>query len=98
MTTKDLILIDTLCLHYKIDLSFFYDLSEIGLVQLQTYNQKQFIHQDKINDIEKMIRLYHDLKVNIEGIDIIFNLLEKEIKLQEELITLKNRLQLYEND
>ncbi len=45
-----------------------------------------------------MIRLHHELNVNIEGIDVVFNLLEKEKELREELIALKNRLKLYEND
>ena len=45
-----------------------------------------------------MIRLYNELNVNIEGLDIIFNLLEKEKRLREELNALKNKLKLYEND
>ena len=36
--------------------------------------------------------------MNLEGIDVVFNLLEKERDLRNELIALKNRLRLYEND
>ena len=45
-----------------------------------------------------MIRLHNELNVNIEGIDVVFNLLEKEKELREELNALKNKLKLYEND
>ena len=98
MAVQNLVLIKTLCLHYKITPVFFNELHEIGLVQIETIKQKQFIHQDKIGDLEKVIRLHHELNINMEGIDIVFNLLQKEIKLKEEVNSLKNRLRLYEND
>ena len=46
--------------------------------------------------IEKMIRMHHELDINIEGIDTVFNVLKKIEILQEELITTKNKLRLYE--
>jgi len=98
MATQDLILIETLCLQYKIEFSFFNDLDNIGLIKIETFEQNKCIHKDKIGDLEKMIRLHHELNINIEGIDIVFNLLQKEIKLRKEVNTLKNRLSLYEND
>ncbi|MDV7186073.1 chaperone modulator CbpM [Lutibacter sp. TH_r2] len=98
MATQDLILIDELCVHYKIELSFFEALDNVGLIKIERVEQNKFIHQDIINDLEKMIRLHNELNVNIEGIDIVFNLLKKEMKLQEEVIYLKNKLRLYEDN
>jgi len=96
MAVQNLILIETLCLHYKIEHTFINELNEIGLIEIKTIEQKQFIAQNKISDLEKMIRLHHELNVNIEGIDVVFNLLQKEIKLREEVNSLKSRLRLYE--
>jgi hypothetical protein len=45
-----------------------------------------------------MIRLHHELNVNAEGIDVVLNLLEKEMQLRQEVISLKNKLRLYENE
>jgi len=98
METKDFILINQLCSNYKIDLSFLNELNENGLIEITTIEESQFVHQDKINEIEKMIRIHHELDVNIEGIDVVFNLLQKVDDLQNELTSIKNRLQLYEND
>lgn len=95
---KNLIAITTLCSYYKIEFSFINELQRIGLIQVVIIEQDQFIHQDQISDLEKMIRLHNELNVNIEGIDIVFNLLNKEKELREELNTLKNRLRLYESD
>lgn len=97
MATQNLILIETLCPHYEIEISFFDDLFSHGLITIETIEERRFIHQDEISDLEKIIRLYHDLNVNIEGIDIVLNLLEKEKELRDELNALKNRLRLYEN-
>ena len=98
MDKQNLIQIETICFHYKIEVSFIKDLENIGLISVETYDNNKFIHQDKINDLEKIIRLHNELNVNIEGIDIVFNLLQKELKLKEELNALKSRLRLYENE
>jgi len=95
---NNLIAITTLCTHYEIEFSFIDALQKTGLIQIVIIEQNQFIHEDKISDLEKMIRLHNELNVNIEGIDVVFNLLEKEKALREELNILKNRLRIYEND
>ena len=41
--------------------------------------------------------MHQELDVNIEGIDVVFNLLQKIDTLQKELTALKNRLNLYES-
>jgi len=95
---KKLIAITTLCSHYEIEISFIDALYKTGLIQIVIIEEDQFIDQDQISDLEKMIRLHHELNVNIEGIDVVFNLLEKEKELREELKALKNKLRVYEND
>ena len=97
MNKKPLILTQTLCSQYNIEISFVDALNKMGLIQIEIIEQNQFIHQDQISDLEKIIRLHNELNVNLEGIDVVFNLLEKEKELRNELNVLKNRLRLYEN-
>ena len=97
MNEKQLILATTLCSHYNIEISFVSALNELGLIQIEIIEQTLFIHQDQIGDLEKIVRLHNELNVNIEGIDVVLNLLEKEKELRSELNALKNRLRLYEN-
>jgi len=96
MNKKHLISAQILCSQYNIEISFVDALNKMGLIQIEIIEQNQFIHQDQISDLEKIIRLHHELNVNLEGIDIVFNLLEKEQELRNELNTLKNKLRLYE--
>ena len=98
MAEQELIRIETLCLHYEIEVSFFNALDNVGLIKIETIGQQIFIHEDKISKLEKMIRLHQELNVNIEGIDVVFNLLQKVDNLQNELTSVNNRLKLYEND
>ena len=76
---------------------FFGRLNEMGLIQIQIIEETQYIHPDRIYEIEKIIRLYQELDINIEGIDVVMNLLKKIDDLQNELIAVKNRLGIYES-
>mgnify|MGYP002631816609 FL=1 len=98
MNETHLISAQTLCSHYNIEVSFVNALNELGLIRIEIIEQNQFIHQDQITDLEKIVRLHNELNVNLEGIDVVFNLLEKEKQLRDELNTPKNRLRLYESD
>jgi hypothetical protein len=48
MKIENFIPLKTLVTHYKVELSFFSNLSELGLVEIQTVEQVQYIHQDSI--------------------------------------------------
>ncbi len=97
MSIENFIPVNILCQHYNIEQSFFGNLSQIGLVEIHIVEKIPYIHKDAIYEIEKIIRMHQELEVNLEGIDIVFNLLQKIEALQTELTTVRNRLLLYEN-
>jgi hypothetical protein len=98
MTNKDLISLTRLCSLYEIEVSFVSHLEELGLLELTAIEEDFFIHRDRVEEAERMIRLHRDLQVNPEGIDVIFNLLHKVDRLHHELNDLRNRLRLYEKE
>ncbi|MDW5288669.1 chaperone modulator CbpM [Formosa sp. PL04] len=98
MSENQYILIKTICVQYEIEPSFLDELHGVGLVKIITIEQNQFILQEALGDLEKIIRLHQELNLNIEGIDVVFNLLNKVDTLQNELTTLKNKLYFYENE
>ena len=97
MSKQKLLLVDTLCTTYEIDRSFINELKAMGLIEIQTLEQENYIHTDVLSELEKMIRLHQDLHVNIEGIDVILNLLQKMELLQNEVTALRNKLDVYES-
>ncbi|MAP56089.1 MAG: MerR family transcriptional regulator [Altibacter sp.] len=97
MKITDYITVTQLCTSHEIDTSFVSSLHDMGLIQLARIEDHQCIHKEAVHEVERMIRLHRDLDVNPEGIDVIFNLLEKVETLHEELNSLRNRLKLYES-
>ena len=97
MAVQNLVKIETLCAHYELDISFFDALDNIGLISIETKETIKFIEKDKIGEVEKMIRFHQDLNLNLEGIDVVFNLLQKVDELEQELQSVKNRLRLFED-
>jgi len=96
MNTKDLIPIAQFCEIYEIEFSFINSLNDFGLIELTYIDKNKFIALEKIQDVEKIIRLHNDLGVNFEGIDIITNLMQKIDTLQKRLNTIENQLNIYE--
>lgn len=97
MKKENLLLVNELCEHYQVNKSFFSDLDEFGFIEVIRIENKSFIHEDKLSVVDKVIRIQNDLNINIEGVDAVFNLLEKIDELQMELHAVKNRLRLYED-
>ena len=98
MTAQELIQIEILCSNYDLEISFVRDLQLIGLIEIHQLEETECIHVERLSEFEKMIRLHRELNVNPEGIDVIFNLLNKVQNLENDLNSLKNRLRLYENE
>ncbi|MCC6287530.1 MAG: chaperone modulator CbpM [Chitinophagaceae bacterium] len=97
-TSKELIPQEACCTQYNIEVSFIRQLSEYGLIDIVTVEEKSFIHGDQLNELEKFIRLHYDLDINMEGIDAIAHLLTKVRNLQSEVSHLKTRLQIFNAD
>lgn len=97
MRTDNLILLKTVSSHYQLELSFFTHLHDLGLIEIEVMEQSSYIRENQIHNLERMIRMHHELEVNPEGIDVVFNLLQKIERLQKDLNTTKNRLRLYES-
>lgn len=97
MNPENFIPIATLCTYYHIEMSFFDNLSEVGLIEIESIEESHYIHAERIGEVEKLIRMRQDLHLNPEGIDVVMNLLQKMERLQHELVSARNRLRLYEN-
>jgi len=98
MKTEYLISLDDFCINHKIEVSFIVSLQEIGLIKITTIEDVDFIDVQHLKQLEKYIRFYYELNINLEGIDSIKHLLHREHALQNEITKLRNRLRLYEND
>ena len=80
MSTTNYIPVQELCAQYRIEQTFITELHEKGVLEV----------------FEKIMRIHAELDINIEGIDVILNLLDKIEDLNKQLIKTQNRLRIYE--
>jgi len=98
MQTENLIALHEFCASHNIENSFISSLQETGLIKITTIKETGFIEADQLEQLEKFIRLYYELDINLEGIETVNHLLERIISMQAEIVRLKNRLRLYESE
>lgn len=92
MGTDRLVVLHEFCIHHEIEIAFVHLLHEYGLVELVLVEEIHFIPGEQVKIIERMIRLHTELGINLEGIDAVIHLLSKVDSLQQEIVSLKNRL------
>jgi hypothetical protein len=98
MKTNYLIAIDEICANHNIDISFISSLQQMGLIKIIILKNSKFIAADQLLELERYVRFYYELDINLEGIDTITHLLQNINNLQQEISTLTNQLHLYNSE
>ena len=96
MQTKNYIAVNEFCVNHNIEISFINSLQQTGLIEINFVEEIPFIDAEQLQQVEKFIRFYYDLDINLEGIETITHLLKRVNAMQDEIISLRNRLRLYE--
>ena len=96
MQTENLISINEFCTNHNVEISFIRSLQETGLIEITTIEKTIFIDTDQLQKLEKIVRLYYELDINLEGIETINYLLHRINDMQDEIMSLTNRLRFYE--
>jgi hypothetical protein len=97
METEYLIALDEFCASHNIEISFISSLQQSGLIEITTREESSFIEADQLKQLEKYVRLYYEMDINLEGIETINYLLQRIGSMHDEILALRNRLRLYEN-
>lgn len=93
MENKNLIAIETFCTYHNVEHSFIYTIEDAGLIEIILIDESSFIDEEKLSDLEKIVRLYKELGINPEGIGAVLQLLESIEDLQRENYYLKKKLE-----
>lgn len=95
METNELVLIEQLCLHHQIEVTFIEALQEFGLIEVVVVEDKKYLPHEQLKALEKWMRLHYELEINLEGIDAIAILLNRIEALQLELLEIRNKLNVF---
>ncbi len=96
MNSEEVILIDLFCQHHGIEVNFILALAEYGMIEIIVVEEKEYFPAEKLATIEKIIRLHQDLEINLEGIDVIMNLLNQIDDLKSQVTIAQNKLDFFE--
>ena len=95
MAIQKLIAVKEFCAHHDISAEFLFDLQHNEIIELVTIKKTSFIDVKQLPSLEKVIRLYRDLQINVEGIQTILQLLSTIERKELELNYLRNPLDFY---
>jgi chaperone modulatory protein CbpM len=98
MQTEEMIELPKFCSSHGLEISFIQSLENQGLINIVIVNQTLCVRTSDLPRLEQVVRLYGELDINPEGIDAIGHLLDRIEDLQHEIISLRNRLSLYEEE
>lgn len=88
----NLIATTEICTYHNVEYTFINSLGEAGLVDLKVVKKNTYIPETELQKLEKMIRMHHELEINVAGIEAIIHLLDRVEQMQEELRVLRNRV------
>lgn len=80
--------------HYNIEVHFLDSLEEFGLLKTVEEDHVKYIYYEELSNLERFANWHYDLEVNLPGLEIIQNLLNKMDDLLREnrnLVQYKNR-------
>ena len=96
METTNLILVEKCCSNLEVEFSFINSLNDFGLIEIIVLEDKKYISNEQLKNLERAVHFHFELNINIEGIEVIYNLLKQIDDLRQELIITKNKLSLFD--
>nr|WP_315029472.1 chaperone modulator CbpM [uncultured Chryseobacterium sp.] len=77
---------------YNIEITFFDELVDYGLLHIQVENDIHYLMYEDLPDLEKFANWHYDLEINLPGMEVIYNMLKKLEALKRRNRELINKL------
>lgn len=96
MKTSRYIRIQELCSGYQLEEQYIFTLRDFGLLHIEEDDNEYVLPESDLPRFEKILNFHNDLNINMEGIEVIMNLLERIENLNQDLVSLRRKLKVYE--
>ena len=77
---------------YNIEITFFDELVDSGLLNIHTENETRYLMYDDLHYFEKFTNWHYDLDINLAGLEVIHEMLQKMDDLKQKNRELMNKL------
>lgn len=82
---------------YNIEITFFDELADSGLLNIQTENEIRYLMYEDLPNFERFTNWHYDLDINLPGLEVIHDMLKKLEDLRQKNRELMNRLSMIGN-
>ena len=77
---------------YNIEITFFDELVDYGLLNVQIENNVHYLMYEDLQDLEKFANWHYDLDINLPGLEVIYHMLKKLDTMKKRNRELMNKL------
>lgn len=77
---------------YNIEITFFDELVDYGLLNIQIEDDVHYLMYEDLPELEKFTNWHYDLEINLPGLEVIHNMLKKLEALKRRNRELMNKL------
>ncbi|MCA6067572.1 chaperone modulator CbpM [Chryseobacterium sp. RG1] len=77
---------------YNIEITFFDELVDSGLLNIQTENEIRYLMYEDLPSFERFANWHYDLEINLPGLEVIHDMLQKMEYLKRRNRELMNKL------
>ncbi|MGC5744195.1 chaperone modulator CbpM [Chryseobacterium sp. NFX27] len=77
---------------YNIEITFFDELVDVGLLNVETENEVRYLLYEDLPVFEKLTNWHYDLEINLPGLEVIHEMLRKMEDLKRKNRDLMNKL------
>ena len=96
MKQEEYIAIEDFCTSHNIESEFVIQLYDMGLIDMVFQENLQYLPLKQLPKAEKIVRLHLDLEINVQGLGVVTELLDRIQDMQNEITALHNKLSRYE--
>ncbi|MDP9960371.1 chaperone modulator CbpM [Chryseobacterium lathyri] len=82
---------------YNIDITFFDELVDVGLLSVETENEIRYLLYEDLPVFERFTNWHYDLEINLPGLEVINDMLQKIEELKKKNRDLMNKLSAISN-
>lgn len=96
MEKEQWMLVTDFCITYQVELDFVQILIDNGTISVEVIDQKEYLHEEVVLELEMLVRISKDLEIPPQQLDVIYSLLNKVRHLQSEVSRLQKELNFYQ--
>jgi chaperone modulatory protein CbpM len=82
---------------YNIEITFFDELVDSGLLNIQMENEIRYLMYEDLPSFERFANWHYDLEINLPGLEVIHEMLQKMENLRQKNKELMNKLSAISN-